>query len=176
MDDVGNGETNEDDSDSDSETNPVRYYQWKRGDDGSLTKLMLEADADEALGLWQSMVEALKEHIHYKRRQFKEIRRITDSLTMEVILIHLDYSEKYKLKHQNEIQSAYFGNKSFSLFTACTYYQNGKFPITIATGESDKLGVTLLLFVNKVITQSLEKLNQQIKTVYIVSDGCASKF
>ena len=35
---------------------------------------MVEADADEALGLWQSMVETLKEHIHYKWRQFKEIR------------------------------------------------------------------------------------------------------
>ena len=99
---------------------------------------MVEADAGEALGLWQSMIETQKEHIHYKRRQFKEIRRITDSLTMEEILIHLDYSENYKSKHQNEIQSAYFGNKSFSLFTACTYYQNGKLPITITTEESDK--------------------------------------
>ena len=56
---------------------------------------MVEADADEALGLWQSMVETLKEHIHYKWRQFKEIRCITDSLTMEEILIHLDYSKNY---------------------------------------------------------------------------------
>ena len=99
MDDVENGEANEDDSDSDSETNMVRYYQWKRGDDGYLTKLKVEADADEALGLWQSMVETPKEHIHYQRRQLKEIRRITDSLTMEEILIHLDYSENYKSKY-----------------------------------------------------------------------------
>ena len=35
--DVGNGEANEDDSDSDSETNMVTYYQWKRGDGGYLT-------------------------------------------------------------------------------------------------------------------------------------------
>ena len=46
---------------------------------------MVEADADETLGLLQSIVETLKEHIHYKWRQFKEIRRITDSLTMEEI-------------------------------------------------------------------------------------------
>ena len=59
-------EANEDDSDSDSETNMVRYYQWKRGDDGYLTKLMVEADPDESLGLWQSTVETLKEHNHYK--------------------------------------------------------------------------------------------------------------
>ena len=47
MDDVENQEANEDDSDSDSETNMVRYYQWKRGDDGYLTRLMVKADADE---------------------------------------------------------------------------------------------------------------------------------
>ena len=39
---VENGEPNEDDSDSDSETNMVRCYQWKRDDDGYLTKLMVE--------------------------------------------------------------------------------------------------------------------------------------
>ena len=50
VDNVGNGETNEDDSDSDSETNPVRYYQWKRGDDGSLTKLMVEVDQAHGRG------------------------------------------------------------------------------------------------------------------------------
>ena len=49
VDDIENGEANEDDSDSDSETNMVRYYQRKRGDDGYLTKLIVEADADEAL-------------------------------------------------------------------------------------------------------------------------------
>ena len=95
---------------------------------------------------------------------------------MEEILIHLDYNENYKSKHQDEIQSAYFGNKSFSLFTSCTYYQNGKLPITITTEESDKSRVISLSCVNKVITRSLEKLNQQIKTVYIVIDGCASLF
>ena len=116
------------------------------------------------------------EHIYYNWRQFKEIRRITDSLITKEILIHIDYSENYKSKHQNEIQRAYFGNKSFSLFIACTYYQNGKLPITITTEESDKSTVTSLSCVNKVITHSIEKLNQQIKTVYILSDGCALQF
>ena len=39
MNEVDNG----DDSNSDSETNMVRYYQWKRGDDGYLTKMMVES-------------------------------------------------------------------------------------------------------------------------------------
>ena len=137
---------------------------------------MVVADADEASGLWRSMVEMLKEHIHYKRRKFKEICRIADSLTIEEILIHLNYSKNYKSKHQNEIQRAYFSNKLFSLFIACTYYQNCKLPITITSEESDKSRVISLSCVNKVITHSLEKLNQHIKTVYIVGEGCASQF
>ena len=91
-------------------------------------------------------------------------------------MTHLDYSKYYKSKHQNEIQSAYFGSKSVTLFTACTYYQNGQLTIKITTEETDKLRVTSLSHVNKVITHSLEKLNQQIKTVYIVSDEYASQF
>ena len=54
------------------------------------------------------------------------------------------------------------------LFTACTYYQNGKLPITITTEERDKSRVKSLSCVNKAITHSLEKLNQEIKTVCIL--------
>ena len=53
-------------------------------------------------------METLKKHTHYKQRQLKEIRRITDSLTMVEILIHLDFTKNYISKHQNEYQYAYF--------------------------------------------------------------------
>ena len=93
--------------------------------------------------------ETLKEHIHYKWNQFKEIHRITDSLTMEEILIHLDYSKNYKSKHQNEIQSAYFGNKSVTLFTVFTYYQNSQLPIIITTEETDKSSESYIVIVRQ---------------------------
>ena len=168
-------------SDSASETfDSVKFLQWKRGADGYLTKVRTEVDIAEALGLWQSMVEVLKAHIYTKRRQFFEIRRITENLNEGELLIHLDYSENYKCKHQNEIQSAYFGNKSFSLFTACTYYCKDaniqKLPITVTTEENDKSRIASMSCVNKVITHSMEKIQQIISTVFIVSDGCASQF
>ena len=71
VDDVKNGEAKKDDSDSDSKINAVRYYRWKRGDDGYLAKSIVEADANEALGFWQSMVETLKEPIHISRGSLK---------------------------------------------------------------------------------------------------------
>ena len=74
----------------------VRNYQWKRGDDSYLTKSIVEVDANENLGLWQSMEEMLKEHTHYKWRQLQKIHRITDSLTMDEISIHSSFSKNYK--------------------------------------------------------------------------------
>ena len=42
------------------------------------------------------MDEMLKEHTHYKWKQLQEIHRITDSLTMDEILIHSNFSKNYK--------------------------------------------------------------------------------
>ena len=53
-DDVGDhdeeNETSESNSDSEA-SDVVKYYQWKRGEDGYLTKMTIETDIDEALNL-----------------------------------------------------------------------------------------------------------------------------
>jgi len=74
----------------------------------------MKTDIEESLVSWQNKVEIIKAHIYTKRRQFAEIKRVTDELGEDEIVIHLDYSENYKCKQQ---KSAYFGNKGFSLFT-----------------------------------------------------------
>ena len=60
------------------------------------------------------------------------------------------------------------------------YYNQGdvvqELPITVTTEESDKSRVTSLSCVNKVINHSIEKIQQPIVTVFILSDGCASQF
>lgn len=63
----------------------------------------------------------MKAYIHAKCRHLAEIIVIPNNLNKDEILIHFDYSEKYKCQHQKEIQIFYFGNKTFSLFTAYTY-------------------------------------------------------
>ena len=143
--------------------------------------MQMELDIDEALELWQSKVQILKQHIFTKRQQFAEIRRITENLDEDELIIHLDYSENYKCQQQNEIQSACFGHKQFSLFTACTYYRSKevsleKLPITVTTEENDKSRIASISCVNKVISHSITKVHQEITKVYIVSDGCSAQF
>ena len=122
----------------------------------------------------------MKANFHTNRTQFTETTRITNHLNEDEILIHLNYSRNYKWQHQNEIQSAYFGSKTFSLFTAGKYYKQNekieKLPITVTTEEKDKRRAASMSCVNKVITHSTDKINQTILNVYIVSDGCAAQF
>ena len=41
----------------------------------------------------------------------------------KILKLHVNYSEYYKDKEQDEIQSAYFRHNSFSIFTTCCYTQ-----------------------------------------------------
>ena len=91
------------------------------------------------------------------------------------------YGVQIKCQQQNEVQSAYFGGKSFSLFTACSYYRSTdgkveKIPITVTSEESDKSRIASISNVSKVITHSIGISNQNITKVFIVSDGMSSQF
>ena len=77
-----------------------------------------------------------------------------------------------------EIQSAYFGNNSFSLFTACAFYNNqGKTEevfVTIITEGNDKSRVTSISCVDFLIQFLRSKIEKEIDTIHIFSDGCAA--
>ena len=45
-------------------------------------------------------------------------------MSTKEILVHVDFAENYENKQLSEIQSAYFGHTTFSIFTACCYTRN----------------------------------------------------
>lgn len=78
--------------------------------------MKIEAEVDGTFELLQTMAQGLKQLICNKPKQFQEIRRLIDNLVPDETLIHLDYTKSYKPRHQNEIQSARFESKLFSIF------------------------------------------------------------
>ena len=64
---------------------------------------------------------SLRRHIYSERSQNHHYNHVKESLDHGQLLVHVDYAESYKNSQQNEIQSAYFGNSTFSIFTACCY-------------------------------------------------------
>ena len=173
-------------SDSDSEERKfdrtVGFYEWKRGDNGYMMKSQVTLSIEDALTLWNSKVQRLKEHIFTKCQQKSKISYFKANIKVNEALIHLHYNENYRSQNQNEIWSAYFGQASFSLFTTCRYYRCNEtneiktMHTTITSEASDKSRMASITCVNKVIDHVLEKIANKIDMVYIVSDDCDSQF
>ena len=83
-----------------------------------VTKVRITVSFDEAVDMFKTSVVTLKRHIYSKRAQNRTYK---ESLDHGELLVHVDYAESYKNVQQNEIQSAYFGNSTFSIFPACCY-------------------------------------------------------
>ena len=120
----------------------------------------------------------LKSRIFNKRQQHSPYVNIRENLMERELLINLDFSENYSNRNQNEIQSAYFGNNSFSLFTACAFYNNQckteKVSVAITTEGSDKSKVASISSVDFLIQFLQPKI--ETDTTHIFSDGYAAQF
>ena len=95
--------------------------------------------------------------------------------------MHADYSENYSNTQQGEIQSAYFGHNSFSIFTACRYLRKDgdliNENITIISEASDHSCIVAFTCINKVFDFVQEKHNLPPEvTLHIWSDECAGQF
>ena len=170
-------------SDEGSCEKTIKFQEWKRGDNGYMMKSQVILSLEDGLALWNNKIQRLKEHIFAKRQQQSKISHLKTSIKANEILLHVDYSENYKSKDQNEIQSAYFGQSTFSLFTACPYYRCQErntiktMPTTVTSEASDKSRMASMTCVSKVIEHVVSpQVPNKIDTAYIVSDGCASQF
>ena len=98
----------------------VEYYEWAKVD-GKVNKVVKSVDVEEVTELFNEQVKILKADIFVKRTQKTHYNRLKENLETNEFIYHVDYTENSKDKEQDEIQSAYFGHNSFSIFTACCY-------------------------------------------------------
>jgi len=154
------------------------FYSWKTVD-GKVKKVNLTASHYELVDMFNAEIKVLKKHIFVKREQNKFYNNVKDNLEENEVLIHVDYSENYSNKDQQEIQSAYFGHDTFSLFTACCYFRgdNGETVsknITVTSNATDHSRIAAHTCIMKVI----EELSKTVKItkIHVWSDGCSAQF
>ena len=85
-----------------------------------------------------------------------------ENLQENEVILHVDYSESYNNTQQDEIQSAYFGNSTFSIFTACGYiFNNGrelsKRSVAVIGESSDHSRIAALICVDMVLKETENK-------------------
>ena len=102
----------------------------------------------------------------------------------KILKIHVNYSEYYKDKEQDEIQSAYFRHNSFSIFMACYYTRwvdgtllNEDFTVTSeATNHSRIAAFSSINLIKDSLQKKFHSQFNNYPVFYIWSDGCASRF
>ena len=125
----------------------------------------------------------MKAHIFEERTQNTHCNRLKENLKTSEFIIHVDNSENYKDKALDEIQGAYFGHNSFSIFTACCYARgidgtllNENF--TVTSEATDYSRIAAFSCINLIIDSLQKKFPSQFNNYpvfYIWSDGCAAQ-
>ena len=77
-------------------------------------------------------------------------------------MLHVDFAESYKNDQQDAVQSAYFGNQCFRIFTAYCYAKS--------------LKVTSMSCLQKVVHKIKHMDEKTYKNFYGWSDGMGSQF
>ena len=140
---------NSDDEEEDDGNRDITYYMWTTID-SKVQKVASEVAIDEIQSLLEEKIDELKKHIYVKCEQQREYNRLKHALKPGEFIVHVDYAESYKNEQQDEIQSAYFGHETFSLFTACCYARE------IQGGELKK-NTSSLLTQKQVITPESQR-------------------
>ena len=97
------------------------------------------------------------------------------------MLVHFDFAESCRNDQQNEIQSAYFGNQSFSLFTSYCYFKGVTSEIrnksaVVETESSDYNRIPLMSCLKKVVDTVETECGKSFTNVVFWSDGMCTQF
>ena len=142
----------------------------------------MSLSAREACKYFDEEIRILKRHIFIKRQQHAFYNSLKENMGVGELLMHDDYSENYVNNQQEEIQSAYFGHSTFSIFTACCYLkgEDGKLVnenVAVVSEASDHSRIAVFTCINKVFNNIRDKHDLPLSvTLYIWSDGCADQF
>ena len=142
------------------------FYKWEKVN-GKVVKSSVILSHHNLVDTFNAEVKILKKHIFIKRNQNAFYNYLKENLGDNEVLLQVDYSENYSNKDQQEIQSAYFGHNTFSIFTACAYYRTtdgivGNKNITVTSNATDHSRIAAHTCTMKVI-EELESPNKKIE-------------
>ena len=87
------------------------------------TKVRVKCQTHELVDKFHEMLPAYMIHIGNIRHQYATIKELKKNLTMDDLLLHVDFSENYACKWTREIQSCHFGGNrlQITLHTSVLY-------------------------------------------------------
>ena len=116
--------------------------------------------------LWHSFIKKKQSDFFYNERSHS---------SENCGILQVDFSENYEALFQNEIQSAHWGNKQITVFTAVMRCGPKTVNYALISDNINHDNYAVFTFLD-VIFQDVKKIFPELKKVKIFSDGATSQF
>ena len=154
------------------------HFTFGKKGDKYYEKVLCKQTGEEVYHMLETQIEKIQEHYYRKclpdATYWAQIKEHEEG----EVMIHVDYSENFKNKQQNEIRAGYYCQGQFSLFTVVVYIKEEQDAVcknyTLVTPEKDHSCKISFGLNNFMISQNC--LDYDIHTIKIWSDGCALQF
>ena len=126
-----------------------------------------------------SQLGRFKPHYYNIRHQYKFYRTLKWNMMSNECLMHIDFSENYVCKMQNEVLSAHFGasKKQISLHTGVYYLGHDGEANTFCTiSESLKHGPAAIWAHLDTVLNLIQNKHPEIDTIHYFSDGPCTQY
>ena len=126
-----------------------------------------------------SQLGRFKPHYYNIRHQYKFYRTLKRNMMSNECLMHIDFSENYVCKMQNEVLSAHFGasKKQISLHTGVYYVgHDGEAKIVCTISESLQHGPAAIWAHLDTVLNLIQNKHPEIDTIHYFSDGPCTQY
>ena len=139
--------------------------------------------------LKEILTKSFKMHVYNISRQYSELKHLKANLKEDEIILSVDFLKNFDNKQHHKIQSAYFGQEAFTLYTAACYYRSHDIDGAHVDKDAGLKVLSAVILSNEIIHEQniafscnmklLEIVRQDIpslKRAYFWSDGCTAQF
>ena len=110
--------------DSEPEGGNIVFYRWQTVDK-KITMSKIEVSFKDAIEMLKDELVVLKEYIHIEGRQVNAYQDMKASLGPNDLMVQVNFAESYKNDQQGAIQSVYFGDQCFGIFSNLYVWSDG---------------------------------------------------
>ena len=101
----------------------VKYARWVHSEKRYQKDEIVDSGDDVIIMLKEILTKSFKMHVYNIKRQYSKLKHLKANLKEDEIILSVDFSKNYNTQH-HEIQRAYFGYETFTLYTAAFYYRS----------------------------------------------------
>ena len=140
----------------------------------TIVKINQSLSFDQAIKKWNSTILTIKKYIYRKGKQVASYNQQKLDLKPGEELIHVEYNERYSNSQHDEVESAYFGQQNFSIFTSCCYYRDSgednltKILMAVISKSIDHSRITAFSCIDTIVNELKKLVNELHKVILCV--------